>query len=170
MLEVVSMQVKAYSDSDGGATKDGWGEWITGDASVANPDLLIPDKKVDTSNTTSQENRLNDVKAEPGAELIPGVPGIYFPIDKGTAGQDITDKCGIFYLESRSDRSVDFSAVAALWQGATTYDLTNDGNMDDLPIEFATTIYLEISWPVSAPYVEREKRRYALSIFNPVAR
>ena len=154
-LHIVAMQCKAYSTDDGGTTTDGWGRWITGDpndgASVSA--TLVPTDKAGAAATNDQENNINNVT--PGTtEVIPGIPGIYYPTSAGN---------GLFYVNSKSNDVIDFDAVMALWQEDIVYNSAGD----TIPNEIATKLCLEISWPVAKPYKYREKRYYVMEIFNP---
>ena len=161
-LNLVAMQCKAYSSDDGGATVDGWGDWITDDAASGSPEL-IPEAKADTSD-------LNSVS--PGDKLLDGIEGIY----KADQAK------GLYYVDAKSGASAesvtDFSAVMALWKEEIPYkyDSNADGKIDltdtsaAIPYENAVRLYLEISWPASIPYKQRTKRYYVRDVFNPVER
>lgn len=73
----------------------------------------------------------------------------------------------------------DFSAVIRIWKNyfkTTVNGITNvecsirqlniEGSNLDIPLKYGVAVYLEISWPAEKPYEFREKRNYAIELFN----
>jgi len=77
---------------------------------------------------------------------------------------------GLYKVMQASGSVTDFSAIVKVWKAdvlnvyinGSHYDLTsgNGGN------KYATSIYMEISWPAEKPYDTRERRVYYLELFN----
>ena len=152
--------------------KSDWGNWVTGGASQ------IPTDKAGTATLDDQATLLGNVEAG-GDQVVPVVTGIY----KSDPAK------GLYYVDAKSGSMTDFSAVMALWQEAIPYrydkdgdgnintsdyiDTNGDGTVDDLdasatiPNTKAVRLYLEVSWPASIPYKQREKRYYVRDVFNP---
>ena len=174
-LHVIAMQCKYYKDG----VKDGWGEWITNDA---------------LSGWSDYDSSINQIITKPAAidlETVNVVKGDGVFADADSDGYDDAgmyfdnDTPGVFYVESRSGKIVDFNGVMALWKEKIACDTNNDGVTnaneidvdpadgvidDRIPPEFGTRLCIEISWPHQVPYIRREKRYYVLEIFNPNSR
>ena len=170
ILQMVALQAKIYEGDGQGAGEDGWGAYITGDAANAGGIVQIPSSKASGSSASDPlgvNNFTGSGKPDKSDPFL-GNPelGIY-NIDKAN---------GVYYLESKSGDIVDFSAAVAVWQGYTTYDSDGDGNPDDIvetagqPSKYAARLFLEISWPINAPYDKRTKRYYMLDVFNDIPR
>lgn len=171
LLHIVAFQSKQYKD--GGTTTDGWGEWITDTPNKANDaDILaLPDNKADSLSPVTASARIENIikKASNGAVFGDGAGGR----DKDTCGlyYDNNGVKGLFYMEDASGQYKDFECAMVLWKERLEYDTNNDGTIDNadppIPYEYAARLCLEVSWPIMAPYANREKRYYVLEIFNP---
>lgn len=156
-LNLIAMQSKMYSTNDGGATLDGWGDWITGDGGAGTGDLIPVNKDASPE--------VADPDAVSTSKVVTGLEGIYI----------IDQAAGLYYVEAKSESIKDFSAVMALWKGEIPYwyDSNLDGTVDTeehIPYKNAVRLYLEISWPASLPYKQRKKRYYVRDVFTPVER
>ena len=162
-LNVVAMQCKQYKIG----VKDGWGEWITGDAntgwtnynsSINNIDTKPSDTALDSANVIKGNMVFGDIDNNGYDDA-----GLYFD----------NDTPGAFYVEAKSGNITDFEGVIALWTEPIEYDvgqfITHDGTVSG-EHTIATRLCLEISWPKSIPYSRREKRNYVLEVFNPNSR
>ena len=171
LLNLVSMQCKAYDGNGSVVGSDAWGEWITDDANYGSGSpKLIPEYKAGTSNLEEQATRLGNV-GPGGSQVVPDVTGMYY-------AHPAQNQCGLFYVDAKTESVTDFSAVMALWKEKIPYKYDSNGNgvidvadtSADIPYKNAVRLCLEISWPASIPYKQREKRYYVRDVFNPVER
>lgn len=87
-------------------------------------------------------------------------------------GGDV-DGTGFFRIEQRTDTNVtDFAAVARVWRSPDYYTKFNavTGERENVPVPASGGLLLnvELSFPADKPYVQREKRSYAVSVSRPL--
>lgn len=153
-LHIIALQAKSYDEDDSGnVTYNGWADWIDGGSA-----------KLPNDKPSDLEFSASDIETAKQSPLLPACPelGIY---KKDSSTYDV------YYLESKSGGVVDFSAVLAVWQDPSLIDYSSTTIQESpesgsIPKEYATRLFLEVSWPVKVPYEKREKRLYMLDLFN----
>lgn len=76
-----------------------------------------------------------------------------------------TDGVLIYKVTQGTNTMEDFSAVVRIWQSAIG-NLSIGSTTVAVPQDFATRVYVEVSWPVSAIYTNRQTRVYVMELFN----
>ena len=75
---------------------------------------------------------------------------------------------GLYRVLQKSGDIADFSGV--VWvRRAQIPNFYLEGQSATVPYILGLGLYVEVSWPMEKPYVQREKRIYYLEIFNPYA-
>lgn len=73
---------------------------------------------------------------------------------------------GIYKVEQGAAGGiVDFSAIVRVWK-TQIKGIYVSGNSGDVPYKYAACIHVEVSWPLELPYTVRQKKYYALEIYN----
>ncbi len=82
-----------------------------------------------------------------------------------------TNSAGYWKVEIKSNNNVDFSAIVKVGKrldgsNNSIQDLSVNKILTSVPVAYAVSLVVEISWPSEIPYDKRQKRYYQYEIFK----
>lgn len=105
--------------------------------------------------------------AIPGAKPADNAEGGATPTDIPNTNLISSDVPGLYWCTQGSGDVTDFEAAIRIWQTQITGVYFSDANAsEDIDLDYAVKLNVEVSWPVGKPYEHREKRYYHVEVFN----
>ena len=149
-LHIIAQQCKMYNAS----AADGW-DWT--DSSHIVGKLATSPQFTDDTGATSEDSAsggINDWETDTTKFLFGNI------IFRDGDSDHLPDDYKIFRIQQTSGNVIDFQASMRLWKEQIVHEGYN------IPYTNAVRLCAEVSWPVDKPYSMREKKYFALEIFN----